>query len=228
MPEIAGSLWSVAPEDQFEAVERLRSAGLRRLHWDLSDGEFAAPGGFTAERALSLTQDAGVAAEAHIMAVNPLHYVDAFTEFCDMVVVHLESAHWMTAVDRIASRGCTPGIAISPATPPEAVPADLLVLCMSIVPGAAGSAFDTGVLQKLPTLRSQSQDRRLGLDGGVRRGDVRRAVNSGADWLVVGTDLFRDRGELLWADLLGEQPTHSRQVTQVGAGPHADDPTSLA
>lgn len=205
MPEVAGSLWSVAPEDQLEAAERLQAAGLRRLHWDASDGQFATPGGFTAESALALTQSTGMAAEAHIMAVDPLRAVDAWTEFCDLVVVHVESRNWQRTVERIASRGCVPGIAISPRTPAEAAPADITTLCMTIRPGAAGSAFDEGMLSKLRTLRAQSPDRRLGLDGGVQLRHVERAQQSGADWLVVGTDLFRHGGELDWADLLDRQ-----------------------
>jgi len=210
MPEVAGSLWSVAPDDQLEAAKRLRLAGLRRLHWDMSDGQFANPGGFTADSARTLTEGTGLAAEAHIMAVDPLRAVDPWTDFCDLVIVHIESQNWKKAVDRIASRGCVPGIAISPGTPAKAVPADLTVLCMTITPGTAGSAFNDGVLQKLPTLREQSPNRRLGLDGGVQRSHAHLAEQAGADWLVVGTDLFRHSGEFLWADLLDWRPT-SRQ-----------------
>ena len=81
MPEVAGSLWSVAMEERLQAAQRLRAAGLRRLHWDMSDGRFAHPGGFTAPDALALTEATGLAAEAHIMAADPLKEVDAWTEF---------------------------------------------------------------------------------------------------------------------------------------------------
>lgn len=215
MPDIAGSLWSVPADGHRDAVERLRSAGLRRLHWDMSDGRFANPGGFDPDRARALTHSAGLAAEAHLMAVDPLRHVDQWTDFCDLVVVHLESRNWREAVDRIASRGCLPGVAISPTTPAGAAPAGLPVLCMTIAPGTAGSAFDEGVLLKLPALRRQSPRRRLGLDGGVRRGHVERAEQSGVDWLVVGTDLFRDGGPLVWADLLAEPPATGEQLSRV-------------
>jgi ribulose-phosphate 3-epimerase len=226
MPEIAGSLWSVAPQEQLVAAERLRTAGLRRLHWDMSDGRFASPGGFTSERARLLTHRTGLAAEAHIMAVDPLRYVDEWTDFCDLVVVHLESLNWRKAVGRIESRGCIPGIAISPATPADAAPADLPVLCMAIAPGAAGSGFTDSTLLKLPALRTQSPSRRLGLDGGVQRGHVQRAQLSGADWLVVGTDLFRDGGEVLWADLLYARRTPDEHVIRVHLDPDGPDPAA--
>jgi ribulose-phosphate 3-epimerase len=190
MPEVAGSLWSVAIDEQLQAAQRLRAAGLRRLHWDMSDGTFANPGGFTAPDALALTEATGLAAEAHIMAADPLREVDAWTEFCDLIVVHAETQDWQRAVDRIAARNCTPALAISPETPTAAVPSELAVLCMSVTPGSAGSALDDNVLTKLPPLRRSSPARRIGLDGGVQRRHVDRAQRAGATWLVVGTDLF--------------------------------------
>lgn len=190
MPEIAGSLWSVPADEQLEAAERLRDAGLRRLHWDITDGRFAKPGGFSAGEALRLTEATGLAAEAHIMAVDPLREIDAWTEFCDLIVVHAESDEWAKAVDRIASRGCLPGLAISPHTPVTVVPADMAALCMSITPGNAGSAFNETVLTKVSALRKASPGRRIGLDGGVQCRHVQNAERAGVNWLVVGTDLF--------------------------------------
>jgi len=202
MPEIAGSLWSVPSERQREAIERLQAAGLRRLHWDMTDGRFAKPGGFTASRALALTEATGLAAEAHIMAEYPLQEIDAWSEFCDLIVVHAESPRWAQAIDRISARGCIPGLAISPGTPAAVVPADMAVLCMSITPGTAGSAFNDTVLNKVSSLRNASSQRRIGLDGGVQRLHVESAEEAGANWLVVGTDLFLSGAAHLWNDVL--------------------------
>jgi ribulose-phosphate 3-epimerase len=202
MTEIAGSLWSVPPNQQLEAAQRLQAAGLRRLHWDMTDGHFTSPGGFTASRALELTQATGLAAEAHIMAEHPLHEIDSWTEFCDLIVIHAESHEWPKTVDRITARGCTPGLAIAPGTPANVVPADIAVLCMSITPGTAGSAFNGSVLSKVSALREQSPSQRIGLDGGIQHRHVEGAVQAGANWLVVGTDLFLGNATN-WLDVLG-------------------------
>ncbi|QNN48945.1 hypothetical protein H9L10_11805 [Phycicoccus endophyticus] len=119
MPEVAGSLWSVPAADRPPALERLGAAGLRRLHWDRSDGRFAAAGGFTAAEALTLTEATGMAAEAHLMVTDPVAEVDPWTEFCDLVVVHAEAPGWQQALERVLGRGCRPGLAISPLTPPR-------------------------------------------------------------------------------------------------------------
>lgn len=205
MIEVAGSLWSVTEDQQLSTATRLRDAGLRRLHWDSSDGRFATPGGFSAARATEIAAATGLLAEAHIMAVRSITEVDGWTEICDLITVHIECEDWQAAVDRIVKRGCTPGIAISPQTPPSAVPDDLTVLCMAIVPGTAGSPLDEAVLDRVSTLRDRSSSRRIGIDGGVQRRHAERAAHAGADWLVVGSDLVFAGGEERWHDVLQAQ-----------------------
>lgn len=202
MPEVAGSLWSVPHEEQLDAARRLQAAGLRRLHWDMTDGRFADAGGFTAAEAAAVVAATGLTGEAHIMAEEPLREVDAWAELCDLVIVHAESDGWQHAVDRISHRGAEPGLAISPATPISIVPAGMTVLCMTVTPGKAGSAFDDRVLAKVADLRAESPGRRIGLDGGVKRHVVERATQAGATWLVVGTDLFTTDGAQRWKDVL--------------------------
>lgn len=198
---IAGSLWSVPPDDRLPTAHRLHAAGLRRLHWDTTDGRFAAAGGFTPDDAAELAARTGMTAEAHVMAHRSAGEVDAWADFCDLVIVHVESDDWRDAVARVERRGVRAGLAVSPQTPAAAVPHDLPVLCMSIVPGQAGSAFDERVLAKLTALRDAAPERLLGVDGGVRREHAEALALAGADWAVVGTDLVFDRADA-WAELL--------------------------
>lgn len=183
-------------------MTELQAAGLHRLHWDTTDGDFAVPGGFTPDMAAAISQATGTSSEAHLMAQQPLHVVDAWSEVCDTVVVHAESEGWQQAVNRLEQRGCRPGIALSPRTPVDVVPQGLAVLVMSIVPGQAGSTFDRAALAKVKQLRDQDSGRPIGLDGGLTRTQADTAIAVGATWLVVGTDLFSREGASRWADLL--------------------------
>lgn len=201
MNEVAASLWSVPAAHQLDTAIRLRDAGVHRLHWDTTDGHFVAASGFSPARAAEIADATGMTAEAHIMAERSAQDVDAWTEFCDLVIVHAESADWRSAVIRIEQRGCRPGLALSPQTASTVVPADMTTLCMAIVPGAAGSAFDEDVLRKVADLRAHSSTRRIGIDGGVQRRHAERAADAGANWLVVGTDLVFG-GEAAWASRL--------------------------
>lgn len=203
MLEIAGSLWSVAPDEHLDSAKRLKAAGLTRLHWDMTDGRFAAAGGFTARQAREIAAATGLSAEAHIMAERSISEVDEWTEFCDLVIIHAESSDWMPTLDRIRQRGCRAGLAISPLTTVDVVPDDVPVLCMSVIPGRAGTTFDESVLIKVAALRERSHTRTIGIDGGVRRHHAKAAADAGADWVVVGSDLFLDHGERRWSELLG-------------------------
>lgn len=201
-PLVAGSLWSVPREHQVAAIEAGVAAGLTWLHWDHTDGVFAAPGGFSRAEAGRLDQLAALRHEVHLMVTEPHTRVDEWTDLCDRIIVHLETPDWARAVDRVHRRGAEAAVAISPHTAPDVVPADLAVLCMSVVPGRAGSEFDRTALDKVAQLAEVNPDRPIGLDGGVTRAVADEASSAGANWLVVGTDLFRPGGLSRWQALL--------------------------
>lgn len=211
LPEVAASLWSVPDSERDATAERLAAAGLRRWHWDVSDGVFAAPGGFDPTRAAELGARTGLPGEAHLMVTDPLPAVDPWTEVCDLVVVPVESHCWGEAVRRVLRRGCRAGVAISPDTPVAAVrdlPGDVAVLVMSIAPGEAGARFRTATLDRLATLRGRPA---LGVDGGVGLAQARACAEHGATWVVSGTALCgaRDPGAWLRAATGHEPPARA-------------------
>ncbi|QGH70100.1 hypothetical protein [Pseudactinotalea sp. HY158] len=205
-PRVAGSLWSVDPADQARNLAAAVEGGMNRVHWDHADGEFAAAGGFASERAAELAGEltgmSGVAHETHVMFTDPLGQVDAWTDLCRRIVVHVETPRWRETVARIERRGSEAALALSPRTPAGAAPDDLAVLCMSVTPGQAGSTFDRAALRKVAELAERNPDRELGLDGGVTRAIVPEALAAGATWLVVGNDLFGPGGLDRWSDVL--------------------------
>jgi ribulose-phosphate 3-epimerase len=172
------------------------------VHWDYSDGLFAAPGGFAPEHAQEIASATSMSSEVHLMANRTLHLVDAWTELCDRVAIHIESEDWKESISRIEQRGSRPCLAVSPQTPSNEVPDEWDVLVMSIIPGAAGSAFDRASLVKVAELLVANTSRDVGLDGGVTRDVADDAIQAGVSWLVVGTDLFRPGGSQRWGDLL--------------------------
>ena len=201
--QVAGSLWSVPTAHQLPTADRWRRGGVRRLHWDSTDGRFAAAGGFTAERARELTTLTGMRAEAHLMVAEPVRHVDAWTDFCDVVFLHAEVEGWAEAARRILRRGSRPGLAIALETSLDAIPPDVPVLCMSITPGAAGSAFDPRATDRVRRLVDAGVDRAVSVDGGVTRRILPDLSAAGADGVVVGGDLVAEGGLERWADVLG-------------------------
>lgn len=199
---VAASLWSVPRPDHVPTLDRLSGAGVGVVHWDMTDGEFAASGGFKADEARELSNLHNFRAEAHLMVTRPNLEIDAWTDFCEMVVVHAESLGWQDAIRRIEARGTRPALALSPGTPSRVVTSkELAVLVMSITPGQAGSSFNRAAFN---TVEEVSQSRRLvGLDGGVTATLGQEARLRGANWLVSGTDLCGASDPKLWLELTG-------------------------
>ncbi len=198
---ICASLWSVPQPDLTATAERLRDAGLRTLHWDHTDGVFARAGGFDPVHARELTELTRLRAEAHLMVADPLDHVDAWTDFCEIIVVHAEARDWMVAAHRIEARGARPALAISLGTPVATVQStELAILCMSVTPGEAGSRFNSAALETIASVHAAGRARLLGLDGGVTHRHVRPAVAAGANWLVSGTDLTTSPDPVGWLD----------------------------
>ncbi|MFG1860410.1 hypothetical protein [Microbispora bryophytorum] len=209
---VAASLWSVPSGSQAAEARRLREAGLGVFHWDTTDGVFARAGGFSADVAATMTEETGALAEAHLMVADPLAHLDAWTGFCELVVVHAEAEEWRAALDRIERRGSRPALALSPGTPADGVPStELAVLTMSVVPGNAGAAFDESALTIVRSLREAAAHapRLLGIDGGVTREIARRAVGSGSNWLVSGTDLVGSATPQDWLSEVRKLPCPS-------------------
>lgn len=193
------------PHERHATVLRAKETGLATLHWDMTDGEFAPPGGFRSDFAAVFSADLEMRSEAHLMTHSPLHEVDAWSEFCDRVIIHMECEDWVSAVQRIEARGSRAAVAVNMTTPLNYVPRELDVLCMSITPGSAGSTLDPDVFRRIETLRAVSTGRRVGVDGGVRAHHVVEAEQVGASWVAVGTDLFGPGGTVRWSNTLARR-----------------------
>jgi len=198
-------------------IGRLAAAGIDRLHWDVIDGEFAPGTGFTADFAAGLTAEFGLSAEAHLMVKDPLSELDAWTDFCDLIVVHVEvgpAAH--PAWERIRRRGSSAGIGVNPGTPAAAVPDDTApVLAMTVEPGHGGAAFRDDVIPKLEEVPRRPL---LGVDGGVTLEHVARLRSAGVTWVVSGSDLARADEPESWLSTAREAGplVVNRDVTEPG------------
>lgn len=194
--EVAASFWSTPRERVAAEADRLARAGLQLVHWDHTDGDYAAAGGFTAVEAEAVTLRTGLFAEGHLMVRCPLREIDAWTGFCVRVAVHAGTIDWRAAVDRIRSRGIRAAVAVAGGEPVPELDHDVDVLVMSITPGQAGSTFRPAALETVATLATGR--RNVGLDGGVTRAILPPAQQAGATWLVSGTDLTGARDPAAW------------------------------
>lgn len=188
---IAGSLWSVPATDQRRTLSAAVGDGLAVVHWDYSDGIFAAAGGFTPEAAADLLQQVSpVESEAHLMMQDPLPAIRAWAELCTSIVIPIEIEAALPAVDLIVAAGVQPCLAISPRTDLSRLPSGIPVLLMSVQPGQAGSPFQRSTIDRVARLHELDPTRLLGVDGGVTPAHCAELAAAGARWIVSGTSLF--------------------------------------
>jgi len=138
--------------------------------------------------------------DVHLMIAPVDPYISAFAEAgADHIIVHPEAGpHLHRSLQLIRSLGKKPGVALSPATSPEAIRwvLDLvdIVMVMTVNPGFGGQAFLDSQLPKIAAVRAAidatGRPIALQVDGGINPATAKRSIAAGADTLVAGTAIF--------------------------------------
>jgi ribulose-phosphate 3-epimerase len=191
-----------------EAVAALEDAGVDAIQWDVMDGQFVPNLTFGPDVIAAARKHTTLPFEAHLMVYTPdamaPRYVDAG---CARLIVHAEACtHLHRTLGHIASLGATAAVALSPATPATAIAHVLdlvdLVLVMTVNPGFGGQAYLDTMETKIAEVRAMLVDADLSdavdleVDGGIAPDTVAGATRAGANVLVAGSALFRDRSGL--------------------------------
>jgi ribulose-phosphate 3-epimerase len=141
--------------------------------------------------------------DVHLMVVEPEKYfVDFAAAGATGLTIHVEVApHLHRQVQRIRELGCSPGVALNPATGldtvREIVPEIDLLLVMTVNPGFGGQKFIRQMLPKISRARdlldAAGSGATLEVDGGISRDTIAEAHAAGADTFVAGNAVFTAR-----------------------------------
>jgi ribulose-phosphate 3-epimerase len=183
-----------------EQIEQVMDAGARVIHVDVMDGHFVPPisiGAMVADSIQDLVHARGGILDVHLMVDRPERRIEEFVAAgADTLSVHWEATpHVHYALKAVRDAGLRAGLAINPATSPEAI-AGLAgafdqLLCMTVNPGWGGQPYIEASTAKVARLRELlGPDVPIEVDGGIDAATARETAAAGATLFVAGSSIF--------------------------------------
>ena len=161
---------------------------------DIMDGRFVPSSSITAEHLAGL--EINLKWEAHLMVLQPELYLEDFQKAgAQKIIFHYEATDSPNKIISLTRNlGLEVGIAVNPETPISAIlplAGELdSVLFLAVHPGFYGAKFLPEVLDKMAAFRHARPGIEIGIDGGIKEGNIVQIVQSGADVIFVGSAIF--------------------------------------
>jgi len=198
--EIAPSILSADFARLADALAMLEAAGADVVHVDVMDGHFVPNLTIGPPVVAALAKATRLPLDCHLMIDDAERWIGDYARAgAGRLTVHVEACpHLYRTIQQIKGHGIAAGVALNPATPPEALSEILplldFVLVMSVEPGFPAQSFIPGSLRKIERVASliaaAGSPARIQVDGGIGLANAAVVVRAGARSLVAGNAVF--------------------------------------
>jgi len=184
-------------------LEIVANAGADYVHIDVMDGHFVPNISMGFPIIQSLRKQSNLVFDVHLMVDNPKAFITRFAQAgADIITFHVEActdaAEVYEIIGMIRAQDKKVGLALRPDTPLadilEFVPHVDMVLIMSVNPGFGGQELLPESFDRARELRDyvagSGHNLDIQMDGGINFTNVRNAIKSGANVIVVGSAIF--------------------------------------
>ena len=181
-------------------LKKIKTADL--IHLDIMDGHFVPNISFGMDISKQISNFPNIFFDIHLMISDPIKYIDKFIfKNTKYITIHSEIKNYKEVITYLKSKNVKVGISLKPNTPVDNILDILdkidLVLVMSVEPGFGGQKFIEKMYEKVSLLNDIRKNKNLNflieVDGGINFEIAKKLKLNGADSVVVGSFLFKQK-----------------------------------